>query len=71
MKDTLRSQGPFLSRAGKAWAPAKKFVSIRPESSVGESGRMRWSPVIVCLVTAFNTLLAFEVSWTIFGALAL
>jgi uncharacterized integral membrane protein (TIGR00698 family) len=54
------------------WAFAMAFFSIGLELSVKELGQMGWRPIVVYLAaTAFNTLLAFGVSWVVFGALGL
>ena len=54
------------------WAFAMAFFSIGLELSVKELGQMGWRPIVVYLAaTVFNTLLAFGVSWAVFGALGL
>lgn len=65
------SMAKVMNDLGK-WAFAMAFFSIGLGLSVKELGRMGWRPILVYLAaTVFNTLLAFGVSWVIFGALGL
>jgi uncharacterized membrane protein YadS len=65
-----RSDPSRTIAALKDWSFCLAFVCMGLELSVAEFRKMGWAPVAVFLiVTAFNTLLALGVSWTIFGYL--
>jgi len=52
----------------KDWMFCLAFVSMGLDLSVKDICQMGWSPAIVYLiVTVFNTVLALEVAWAIFG----